>query len=106
VQPVIAGLDLRLRYRYNVQSAADFYREVYMQSELTNMSVYVTDDEKLGALTTHLFGGQVSVALSVFGLGGTFGEVRLDAIVERLLQSTAFGHAWIGQLGVTVPFTY
>jgi hypothetical protein len=106
VQEIVDGLDLRLRYRYSVQSAADFYKNVYMQSELADPAVYVTDDEKLGEMTTHVVGGQVSVELGLFGLRGLFGEVRIDAVVERILQSTSFGDAWVGQLGLAVPFSY
>jgi hypothetical protein len=106
VQEVVPGLDLRLRYRYSVQSPAEFYKEVYMQSELADPAVFVTDDEKLGEMTTHTIGGQLSIALGVFGWSGFAGGLRLDAVVERVLQSTAFGDAWVGQLGLVVPFSY
>jgi hypothetical protein len=106
VQEVRAGLDLRLRYRYNTQTAADFYKPVYMQIELTDPSVYVTDDEKLSALTTQLFGGQIALDLRLLGVSGVFGDVRIDVVVERILQSTAFGNAWVAQLGVALPFSY
>jgi hypothetical protein len=51
-------------------------------------------------------GGQLSVALSTIGVPGAFGRTRLDFIVEHLWQTTSFGDAWVGQLGLTVPFEY
>ena len=106
VQELVSGLDVRLRYRYFTQTAADFYEPVYMQSQLSDPAVHVTDDEKLSAFETHTFGGQDSLELGTIGLGGWFGGVRVDAIVERVWQETSFGDAWVGQLGVSLPFTY
>lgn len=106
VHEIVPGLDVRARYRLSVQGAADFYKTVYMQSELADMNTYVTDDEKLGEMRTHLFGGQVTVRLGLFGWGGFFGNISLDAVVERILQSTNFGNAWVGQLGIAVPLSY
>ncbi len=106
VQELVPGLDLRLRYRFFAQSAADFYKDVYMQSELTDLAVYVTDDEKLSEFTTHTFGGQVSAALSLFGFRGRLASLRVDAMVERIMQTTSFGDAWAAQVGLTVPFEY
>jgi hypothetical protein len=106
IQEVMPGLDVRLRYRYYTQTAAEFYKPVYMQSELSDPSVSVTDDEKLSAFATHTFGGQVSVELGTIGFGGWFGGVRVDAVVEHVWQETSFGDAWVAQLGVSLPFTY
>jgi hypothetical protein len=106
VQEIVPGLDVRLRYRFFTQGAAAFYKPVYMQAELLDMSVHVTDDEKLSRFTTHLIGGQISGALSLVGFRGGLGGVRLDALVERILQSTSFGDAWAVQLGLSVPFEY
>jgi hypothetical protein len=106
VQPIVSGVDLRLRYRYYVQSSADFYKPVYSQMELDDPKTYVTDDEKLSAFTTHTLGGQLSAAMKIFGLGGDLGDTRVDVIAERIWQSNAFGDAWVGELGLTVPFSY
>jgi uncharacterized protein DUF3570 len=106
VQELARGLDLRLRYRYYVQSKADFYKDVYMQSDLADSSVYVTEDEKLSAFTTHTIGGQVSVAARLLGVQGLFGKVVFDAEVERIFQDNTFGNAWSGQVGIAVPFEY
>jgi hypothetical protein len=106
VQPIVDGLDLRVRYRYHVQSQANFYKVVYSQAELDDMSTYVTEDEKLSAFTTHTLGAQLSVALRDFGFVGGFGDTRLDLIAEHIWQSTSFGDAWVGELGFSVPFSY
>jgi hypothetical protein len=106
VQEVMRGLDVRARYRYYTQTRADLYKPVYTQMELSDPTVYVTSDEKLSAFTTHTLGGQVSLALRALGIGGSLGDTRLDLIVERVWQSTTFGDAWVGQLGLAVPFVY
>jgi hypothetical protein len=106
VQELMAGLDLRARYRFYTQTAADFYKDVYMQSELSDPTVYVTDDEKLSSFQTHTVGGQVVLELGTLGLGGWLAGVRVDALVERVFQETSFGDAWVGQLGVSLPFSY
>jgi hypothetical protein len=106
VQELLPGLDARLRYRFFVQGAADFYKDVYMQAELQNPSVHVTDDEKLSRFETHTIGVQLSGAASLIGLRGGWGAMRVDVLVERILQTTSFGNAWGLQLGLSVPFEY
>jgi hypothetical protein len=106
IQEIVSGLELRLRYRYYTQSKADFYEPVYTQMQLEDLTAFVTEDEKLSAFHTQTLGGQLSVALSTFGIKGAVGGVRVDVIVEHLWQTTTFGDAWAGQLGVTVPFEY
>ena len=106
VQQIVPGLDARVRYRYYTQSKADFYEPVYNQMQLDDPTVFVTEDEKLSAFQTHTLGGQLSIALSTFGLSGSVGGTRLDIIVDRLWQTTTFGDAWVGQLGLSVPFEY
>jgi hypothetical protein len=106
IQEIVPGLDARARYRFFTQTAADFWKPVYMQSELVDPAAFVTDDEKLSPFTTHTFGGQLSGALRLLGIGGGWGDLRIDVIVERVLQDNAFGNAWVGGMGLTVPFAY
>jgi hypothetical protein len=106
IQEIVPGLDARARYRFFTQTAADFWKPVYMQSELVDAAAFVTDDEKLSPFSTHTFGGQLSGALRLLGIGGGWGDLRLDLIVERVLQDNAFGNAWVGGMGLTVPFAY
>src|SRR5262249_23547868 len=106
VQALATGVDLRLRYRFYTQSKADFYQPVYTQMQIEDPTVHITDDEKLSAFHTHTFGGQISFTLRYLGFPGTFGKTRVDVIVERLVQSTSFGDAWIGQLGIAIPLAY
>jgi hypothetical protein len=106
IQQILPGLDVRLRYRVYVQSKADFYQDTYTAEQIADQMVYVTEDAKLASMTTHVLGGQVVVALGLFGVTGSWADVRLDAIVERILQDTYFGDAWSGQVGLMVPFAY
>lgn len=106
VQPIVAGLEVRVRYRFHTQTAARFYQDTYTQEQISDPTVFVTDDPKLDALTTHLVGGQAAVDLALFGVRGALGAARVDLVVERVWQSSAFGDAWIAQLGFEVPFAY
>jgi hypothetical protein len=97
------GLDLRLRYRFHVQGAADFYQDVYSRAQLENPAVSITEDQKLSAFSTHTVGVQVGAALGLVGVSGRLGQARLEAGAERVVQDNAFGNAWVAQLGVVVP---
>jgi uncharacterized protein DUF3570 len=107
IQSFLDGrLDVRARFRFYTQVAADFYQPVYTQAELMDPTVWVTADAKLGSYETVTLGGQISMALSAIGWKGAGSDTRLDLVVERVWQDTAFGDAWIGQLGLVVPFGY
>lgn len=105
IQEIVRGLDLRLRFRWHVQSGADFYQDVYTAADIMN-DPYVTEDEKLSEMQTRTVGGQLSVELALLGVKGAWGEARLDALVEYVDQTTAFRDAWIGEIGLRVPLTY
>ena len=62
------GLELRLRYRFYTQTAADFFKDTYSAAEISDPERHKTDDEKLSAFRTHTFGGQLSFALGLFAL--------------------------------------
>lgn len=106
IQEIVPGLELRGRYRYHTQTAAFFFQDTYTKAEIEDPMRYVTDDEKLSAFETHTLGGQVSADLSLFGVRGTWAAARIDAVVERIWQDTAFGDAWASQVGLTVPLVY
>lgn len=106
VQHVVRGLELRARYRFYTQSAADFYQSIYTAAQLMDPATFVTDDEKLSGFQTHTLGGQLSFTLGTLGFHGTLGQTRIDAVVERIWQNNSFGDAWVGQLGLAVPFEY
>jgi hypothetical protein len=103
IQEIVPDLELRARYRFYHQGAADFWRDTYTLAEIEDPDRFVTRDGKLDAMTTHTIGGQVVVALGLLGADGWWQRVRVDAIVERLLQDSIFGDAWVLQAGVTVP---
>lgn len=106
IQEIVHGLELRVRYRFHTQNQADFYKSIYSQMELNDSMTWVTADDKLSAFTTHTVGGQVSLALHRLGFVGGFGDTRIDLVVERIFQSTSFGDAWVGELGLSIPFGY
>lgn len=103
-QEVVRGLDVRLRYRFHTQTGADFYQDAYTKDQLEDLTQYVVNDEKLGPLTTHMFGGQIIAALSLLGVEGPKGDWRFEAQVDRLLQDTEFGNAWEAHVALVVPF--
>jgi hypothetical protein len=106
IQEVAAGFDLHLRYRLHHQSAADFYRPIYMSAD-PEMEPFLTDDVKLDRLTTHSYGGKLDVALSLIGFrGGPLARARAQASFEYIDQSTYYGNAVAAQLAFSVPFEY
>jgi hypothetical protein len=104
VQNLVPGLDLRLRYRFYTQTGAAFYEDRYGAGEIMDPASYITDDQKLEALTTHTAGLQLAAALGLFGMTGSWADARVDLSVERVWQDDLFGNAWVAQAGVTVPF--
>ena len=106
IQRVTGDLHVRGRYRYHTQSEAFFYQDIYTRQEIEDSMRFVTEDEKLGALSTHLAGVKVSTALALFGVTGDLAGTVVDVSLEHLWQSTSFGNAWIGQLGVAIPWEY
>jgi hypothetical protein len=102
IQDIVDGLELRVRYRAHVQTQADFYQDVYSQAQIDN-DPFITDDEKLSSMHTQTIGGRLSMALGLLGIGGRWGAARLELQADYYQQSTAFGNAFIGQLGLDVP---
>ena len=106
IQEIMPGLDVRARYRLYAQGAASFYQDVYTQDQLSDPRINVTADAKLASYVTNTLGGQVSGTLSLLGVTGDWGDVRFDLTVERVWQTSAFGNAWVAQVGMSVPFSY
>jgi len=106
IQSIVDGLEVRGRYRFYTQGAADLYRDVYTLAEVIDPNTFVTADAKLSSFHSHTLGLQVSAALSLLGVTGDWGDVRLDLGVNRVWQTSAFGDAWLAEAGVSVPFSY
>lgn len=104
IQTLTDGLELRARYRFYAQRAADFWRDTYTLDEIDDPTTFITRDQKLDAMVVHTAGGQVTLALGTLGVEGRYATWRVDVIVERLWQDNLFGNAWVGQVGLTVPF--
>jgi hypothetical protein len=105
VQELVPALDVHLRYRYHRQSAADFYRRVYDSADPA-VEPYLTDDVKLGRMTTQTFGGKLEVGLSLLGFTGALARARAQAGFDYIIQSTHYGNAVSGQLALSLPFGY
>jgi hypothetical protein len=101
IQPIVDGLEVRLRVRAYTQSDADFYQEMY---DSTDTGPYVTVDQKLSSFTAQTFGGQVGFELGLLGVSGSWADARVDVMVDRILQDNDFGDAWALQAGLVVPF--
>lgn len=95
-----AHLELRARYRYYTQSAADFYQEIYDRVE-----TFRTDDAKLSPFDGHTIGVRATLRLGF--LGGAlkrFAEGEVSALYDRIIQHNRFGTA--NQLAVALVLPY
>jgi hypothetical protein len=100
-------IDVRLRLRYYTQTNAWFFQDVYTQAQISDPAQFVTTDPKLGSYETATVGGQVGVALSLFGATSElWSKSRVDLIMEYVHQTSSFGDAFVGELGLEVPFRY
>ena len=106
IQEFFAGdLELHLSYRYHRQRAADFYRDVYDESD-PYLEPFVTADDKLGRVRSHTMGVKAATRLALFGVTGSWSNVRLEALGQYLKQNTHYGDAVIAQLALVVPVEY
>jgi hypothetical protein len=105
-QEIIPGLEVRVRYRFYTQGHADFWKETYVQADIDNPKQYLTADTKLSAFSTHTFGAQIIAMLSLFGVHGQWGQARVEAQFDRLLQNNDFGNAVEAHVALVVPFAY
>jgi hypothetical protein len=106
IQELAPGVEARVGYRLYTQGAADFFQDRYTREQVQDESVYITDDEKLSSFTTQTFGLQGLIALAALGIEGSWSDVRIDLIGERILQDNRFGNAWSFQVGLVVPVEY
>jgi hypothetical protein len=93
--------ELRLRYRYYTQSAADFYQSIYDHDQ-----EYVTDDVKLSPFVGHTFGVRLIQRLGFFERSRLhrLADSELSAVYERVIQRNRFGNADVFALGLVVPY--
>jgi len=100
-QDLGGDIDVRARYRYYRQTAADFYRDRYDQVE-----EFMTDDPKLAAFTGQTFGLRLTSPLRYLGLGGSFARARAILDAEYLQQNNRFGDAFVAHVAVSFPIEY
>lgn len=106
VQELLEGdVELHLNYRYYRQRRADFYEEVYDSGDM-EIEPYLTADSKLGDVRTHNAGFKLACRLRRFGVGGSWGDVRVEGLFQYLKQNTHYGDAVISQLAMTFPIDY
>lgn len=103
IQEITPSLFVHLRARYYRQSGADFYKELYDSAD-PEAEPFLTDDAKLGPMTTQTYGLKLELGLDLLGFGGAIGRTRTEALVEYLVQDTHFGDAVSAQAAVVVPF--
>ena len=100
-QQISPRLLMRYRYRFYTQTAANFYRTNY---PLLTSSAFYTDDYKLEAFYSHLFGFMISYGLEPLADRLPFlAHTTLDVKYERFFTSNTFT-ANIYQIGVTVHY--
>jgi hypothetical protein len=105
IQELGDSTELHLLYRYYRQRAADFYEDVYDSNDPT-VEPYLTDDDKLGRMRAHTFGGKLGTDLSELGVIGDWSEVRIEGLFQYVMQDTHYGDAVISQLAVSIPLRY
>ena len=101
VQAITAASQVRLRYRFYKQTAAEFYRDIYSEPQ-----EFAADDPKLDAFLTHTLGITLGSELSTFGVTGTSAKWRAELTFEYINQTNRYGDALVGQVAVSVPFKY
>lgn len=101
LQDVGDTIELGLRYRFHVQSAADFYQAAYLQEQR-----YLTDDEKLSDFTGNTVEGRFALLGEALGFTGLLGEARGEISIQYINQNNRFGDAIAAQLALTLPIVY
>lgn len=94
-------LIVRYRYRYHLQTAAYFYRDLYTDPE--GVDGYRTADYKLDDFDSHLFGVKLSVPFEGLAVRPWMSGLVLDLKYERYFDSKSFA-ANVLETGFTWPF--
>ncbi|HJL18794.1 MAG TPA: DUF3570 domain-containing protein [Sandaracinaceae bacterium LLY-WYZ-13_1] len=100
-QMIGSSVMLRARYRYHHQTPSFFWQAMYDSPQ-----PYVTADPKMSPFSSHLFGGQLRVALDFLGRTplSFLDRAWIDFSFDYWLQTSAFGDAILAQAGLRVPF--
>jgi hypothetical protein len=102
-QELTHEFQLRLRYRYYVQTASFFFRQ---PADYTGLEPYVTSDPKMTAFESHTIGAQLILSLSF--LEGSFLDFAtqgtLDFSFDYIFNTNRYGNGVISQVGLRVPF--
>jgi hypothetical protein len=92
---------LRLRYRFYDQTDSFFYQDMYDRPQQ-----YVTADPKMEDFHSHLWGGQLRVALDFLGRTplSFLERAWLDFSFDYWVQTSSFGNGILAQAGLRAPF--
>jgi hypothetical protein len=102
IQQVGSGIDATLRYRFHDQTKrAYFYAERYDEEQ-----EFLTDDVKLSSFTNHTIEAKLGILGHVFDMPEKWAGIRLEAILQYLIQNNRFGNAVVAHAALTIPFAY
>ncbi len=105
IQTLKENVFAHLRYRFHIQSQANFFEETYDTADPL-IEPFLTNDPKLSSFTTHTMGGKLEIELGALGLTGKMARIRTEATLEYIIQRNRFGNGINAQFAVTVPFEY
>lgn len=95
-------VQLRLRYRYYVQSAASFYEPA---ADYASDATYVTADPKMSRFHNHIGGLQVLWSLGFLHASWLrwLKPASIDANFDHIWNTNRFGNGVVAQLGLRLP---
>lgn len=106
VQAAGESVDFTARYRFHRQNAADFYKAHYTVNT-PELEPYLSADDKLSAFTSHTLEAKLGIRGEAFGAtaGSRWADMRLELLLQYVIQGTRFGNAVAGQVALTVPLS-
>jgi len=103
-QEISREFQLRLRYRYYVQTRSFFYKA--SMADFVATDPYPTADPKMSAFESHTIGAQVLLSLTF--LQGSFLDFAnggfLDFSFDYIFNTNRYGNGVIAQVGLRSPF--
>jgi hypothetical protein len=102
IQQLGAGIEATLRYRFHAQTKkAFFYEERYEMEQ-----PFLSDDVKLSKFTSHTIEAKLGILGEALALPERWADVRVEAIVQYVIQNNRFGNAFVAHAALTIPFVY
>jgi hypothetical protein len=102
IQQLGSGIEATLRYRFHAQTKkAFFYEERYAMEQ-----PFLSDDVKLSKFTSHTMEAKLGILGEALALPERWADVRVEAIVQYVIQNNRFGNAIVAHAALTIPFAY